>query len=99
MAKKTEKQLFNISELVKQLGTINGVDSIVLSEDISAIKVENWISTGNYALNALISGSMFKGIPEGKTCMISGASGCLHPKQKIRVYISKEIDKKQIKEE
>lgn len=73
--KNTEKALFNISELVGQLDKISGVDSVILGDDPDSIKIENWISTGNYALNAQISGSIFKGIPEGKTCMIAGDPG------------------------
>lgn len=34
-----------------------------------------WISTGSYALNFLISGDFFKGIPLGKTTIFAGESG------------------------
>lgn len=36
---------------------------------------DTWISTGNYALNYLISGDFTKGIPLGKVSMFSGQSG------------------------
>ena len=36
---------------------------------------DTWISTGNYALNYLISGDFKKGIPLGKVSMFSGQSG------------------------
>ncbi len=36
---------------------------------------DTWISTGNYALNYLISGDFNKGIPLGKVSMFSGQSG------------------------
>lgn len=36
---------------------------------------EIWINTGNYALNYIISGSFFKGIPLGKVTMFAGQSG------------------------
>lgn len=36
---------------------------------------EDWISTGNYALNRLISGDFNKGIPLGKFSIFSGSSG------------------------
>lgn len=36
---------------------------------------DTWISTGNYALNFLISGDFKKGIPLGKVSMFSGQSG------------------------
>ena len=36
---------------------------------------DTWVSTGNYALNYLISGDFNKGIPLGKVSMFSGQSG------------------------
>jgi len=36
---------------------------------------DTWISTGNYALNYLISGDFSRGIPLGKVSMFSGQSG------------------------
>jgi RecA/RadA recombinase len=36
---------------------------------------DTWISTGNYALNYLISGDFFKGVPLGKSTMFAGQSG------------------------
>jgi len=35
----------------------------------------DWISTGNYALNFLISGDFFKGVPLGKVTVFAGESG------------------------
>ena len=35
----------------------------------------DWISTGNYALNYLISGVFFKGVPLGKVTVFAGESG------------------------
>ena len=35
----------------------------------------DWISTGNYALNYLISGDFQKGIPLGKVTVFAGESG------------------------
>ena len=35
----------------------------------------DWISTGNYALNYLISGDFYKGIPLGKVTVFAGESG------------------------
>ncbi len=36
---------------------------------------KTWVSTGNYALNYLISTDFFKGIPLGKSTILGGASG------------------------
>jgi archaellum biogenesis ATPase FlaH len=35
-------------------------------------EVKHWISTGSYALNRILSGSIYKGIPSGKVVLISG---------------------------
>ena len=35
----------------------------------------DWISTGNYAINYLISGDFNKGIPLGKVSVLAGESG------------------------
>ena len=35
----------------------------------------DWISTGNYALNYLISGDFNKGVPLGKVTVLAGESG------------------------
>lgn len=49
----------------------------------------DWISTGNYALNYLISGSFTKGIPLGKVTVFAGESGCLPKSAKIKVRLTK----------
>jgi len=35
----------------------------------------DWVSTGNYALNYLVSGDFFKGLPLGKVTVFAGESG------------------------
>ena len=35
----------------------------------------DWISTGNHALNYLISGDFYKGVPLGKVTVLAGESG------------------------
>src|SRR6056300_899147 len=35
----------------------------------------DWISTGSYALNYLISGDFYKGVPLGKVTVLAGESG------------------------
>src|SRR6056300_1966701 len=36
---------------------------------------DTWVSTGNYALNYLISGDFHKGVPLGKVTVLAGESG------------------------
>jgi hypothetical protein len=49
----------------------------------------DWISTGNYALNYLISGDFKKGIPLGKVTVFAGESGCLPAFAKVKVKLTK----------
>lgn len=49
----------------------------------------DWISTGNYTLNYLISGDFFKGIPLGKVSTFAGESGCLPKDSKVTVRLTK----------
>lgn len=49
----------------------------------------DWISTGNYALNYLISGAFDKGVPLGKVTVFAGESGCLPANAKVRVRLTK----------
>lgn len=38
--------------------------------------VNDWIDTGSYALNAVCSGSVYRGIPKGRITGLAGPSGC-----------------------
>lgn len=78
-----EKNVANISEnddndkyyynLMNDLSKVNSESYLLVDSPYS--KIENFISTGNYTLNAQISGDIFKGIPEGRITMIAGPSG------------------------
>jgi len=61
-------------DIFKDLDKINP-DGAVLSQSALSV-VEDWIDTGSYALNAIISGSMYKGIPVGRVVGLTGPSGC-----------------------
>lgn len=50
-------------------------DSAFLS-DSTLSQVDSWISTGCYALNAIISGSVYGGIPMGRITGFAGPSQC-----------------------
>lgn len=65
---------FSFSDLNKGLKAFSP-DSVILSEDSNSIKIMDFIGTGNYTLNAQISGSIYGGIPVGKITMIAGPSG------------------------
>jgi len=44
-------------------------------ENAAGAEIPDWISTGNYILNAAISGSIFKGMPSNRTMLLAGDSG------------------------
>lgn len=49
-----------------------------------------WISTGNFALNKMISGEFNGGIPIGSVTCFAGESGCLPADAKVRIRITKD---------
>ena len=67
------KQQFSFSELDEKLTKISPHGSIVTKNAFS--KIDEWIPTGNYMLNAQISGSIFGGIPNCRSVCIAGDSG------------------------
>jgi len=67
------KQTFTIEDIQKELRSTNPFGN-TLDKSESATTSE-WYGTGNYHLNAAISGDIFKGIPNNKSIMVSGDSG------------------------
>jgi len=55
-------------------------------ELVSFVDINEYIDTGNYALNAQLSGSLFGGYPNTRSTSIAGDSGCLQKSQKVRIY-------------
>ena len=62
-----------LSEALKAIDKLNP-DATELSEE-SLSNVNDWIDTGCYSLNGIISGSLFGGIPVGRITGIIGLSG------------------------
>lgn len=52
----------------KELESIEGVGT-------SSVPPRYWYSTGNYVLNRIISGSFYKGVPQGRITNLAGPSG------------------------
>lgn len=74
--KKVEEQKtegLDFKSLTKKLQTFNP-DAQLLSESFNT-KIENFIPTGNYMLNAQISGDIYGGIPEGRITIFAGEQG------------------------
>jgi hypothetical protein len=95
MAKKKEdKKISTFGSILDKIQSVVPEANIV--DEDETFEIKNWVSTGNYLLNAQISGSIFKGIPEGRILLLAGDPGCLHPKQKVKVYIGKTLDRKDL---
>lgn len=64
----------------KMLAIFEDVDKMneyasILSESSLSL-VDEWIDTGSMALNAICSGSMYKGVPQGRIIGLAGPSMC-----------------------
>ena len=78
MAKTTEKSspgTFSFAALDKELSKISGFETGSLLENNSFSEVDEWIPTGNYLLNAQISGSLFGGVPNTRSFGVMGDPG------------------------
>jgi len=64
---------FSFNELDAQLSKINPKGSIITNNAFS--KIDEYIDTGNYMLNAQLTGSLFGGIPNSRSICLAGESG------------------------
>ena len=71
MAKKDDP-LSGLKDIFKAVDDLNPDAAVLDASTLST--AEDWIDTGSYALNAIISGSMYKGIPVGRITGFSGPS-------------------------
>jgi RecA/RadA recombinase len=75
MAKTTNEKGFSFLSLDKELSKISGFETGSILAENSFSEVDEWISTGNYLLNAQISGSLFGGIPNTRSLGVMGDPG------------------------
>jgi hypothetical protein len=61
----------DVKKLLRGIRKITKSDSF---ENSKYSEVKEWISTGDYGLNRIISGSIYKGIPAGRVVLIGGES-------------------------
>ena len=64
---------FSFDELDKSMSKIDPLGSVMTENTFS--KIDEWIGTGNYMLNAQIGGSIFKGTPNSRSVVFSGKTG------------------------
>jgi len=72
-AEEIKKEKNMSKDFLRELKKINPFSEF-LDKSVFA-NITDWISTGSYVLNGIISGDMTKGIPAGKISIISGKSG------------------------
>lgn len=64
---------FTFDDLNAELAGINPLGSVMEMSDFS--EITEYLDTGNYHLNACVSGSLFKGWPNNRACSVAGPSG------------------------
>lgn len=67
------KKDFTFDDLNNELSNLNPLGSVMDQSNFS--EVTEWIHTGNYHLNACVSGSLFGGWPNNRSCSVAGPSG------------------------
>ena len=73
--KETEEvEIGSIEDAFDVLAEMNPEATFLSENSLSTVK--EWIDTGSMALNAIISGSLHKGVPMGRLTGFSGPSGC-----------------------
>lgn len=81
------KKEFSFAELDKQLSKIEGFEMGSILEINSFSEPSEWISLGNFLLNAQVSGSLFGGVANNRSFGIAGDPQCICEKEKVKVYI------------
>jgi RecA/RadA recombinase len=71
MAKKDDP-LAGLKDIFKSVDDLNPDAAVLDASTLST--AEDWIDTGSYALNAIISGSLYKGVPGGRITGFAGPS-------------------------
>ena len=62
-------------DILKALNTIDEINPFATYLNDSTLStVKGWVDTGSYVLNAIISGSVFGGIPKGRVTVLAGPS-------------------------
>lgn len=74
-ASEATKKEFNVKDFLSKT-KIKGLEKASTLPESDFSNVTEWISTGSYALNKVLSGSYFKGIARGRITGLAGESGC-----------------------
>jgi RecA/RadA recombinase len=90
MAKTTKE--FSFLDLDKELSKISGFETGSILSENTFSEVDEWIPTGNYLLNAQLSGTLFGGIPNTRSLGLMGDPGT--GKSFVCLNVTREAQKK-----
>lgn len=90
MAKTTKE--FSFLDLDKELSKISGFETGSILSENTFSEVDEWIPTGNYLLNAQLSGTLFGGIPNTRSLGLMGDPGT--GKSFVCLNVAREAQKK-----
>jgi RecA/RadA recombinase len=90
MAKTTKE--FSFLDLDKELSKIGGFETGSILAENTFSEVDEWIPTGNYLLNAQLSGTLFGGIPNSRSLGLMGDPGT--GKSFVCLNVAREAQKK-----
>jgi RecA/RadA recombinase len=79
-------------DLIKQFNKEFGENSLEVMSESTLADIPGWITTGNYALNWIMSKSIYKGAPMGRVILYSGDPGAGKSLLALSMMRSKEID-------
>lgn len=90
MAKKHEKESSDTTSFLALNDMLNKIspDGAIIDDSLYA-RIDEWIPTGSYILNAALSGSLFGGMPNRRSLMFAGEEGCLQKNEEVEIYILK----------
>ena len=83
---------FSFLDLDKELSKIDGFETGSILSENTFSEVDEWIPTGNYLLNAQLSGSLFGGIPNTRSLGLMGDPGT--GKSFVCLNVAREAQKK-----
>jgi len=66
--------------------------------DSDLLKISEYISTGSYAINRIVSGDIHKGIPAGRIITLAGESACTPRDQMVTIMLEDDGDWSAVKD-
>lgn len=79
-----------LRDMVKELEDEN---THIMEDGLGSSEFSDWIDTGSYILNALLSGDIYGGVPNNKVIAFAGESAtgkCVRGSELIEVYATEE---------